>query len=178
MDLPHLPNGPARVEAQTDRALFALDRATFNRWANNEVEVTFADAGRGIDVHATTTAVPLLRIHLRFPAKISGDIRILADHWERGYGDLEWRGIVAERICPWFFLLFDGAIPHGYGVATGAASLAFWKIDNAGISLWLDVRNGARGVALGNRRLKAAHLISYSGTADQSPFDAARQFCK
>ena len=48
--------------------------------------------------------------------------------------------MLGERILPWYFLAFDGRSTHGYGVATGANSFAFWQADPDGISLWLDVR--------------------------------------
>ena len=36
-------------------------------------------------------------------------MKILGDHWERGYGDLAWRGIEPERIMPWYMLVSDGS---------------------------------------------------------------------
>ena len=68
-----------------------------------------------------------------------------------GYGDLEWRGLVAERVMPWYFLAHDGKATHGYGVRTQPGAFCFWTVDAAGVSLWLDVRNGGAGVALDGR---------------------------
>jgi alpha-galactosidase len=178
METPHFQNGPDRVEAQTEQGLFTLENSGTETWAGHGVEVACGAGGYGTDVHVAAPSERLLRLHLRWNVKIEASIRILGDAWERGYGDLEWRGIVADRILPWYFLTYDGISTHGYGVATGAASLAFWRIDNAGISLWLDVRNGARGVKLGDRALTAARIVSYVSDEEQSPFDAAHQFCR
>ena len=103
--------------------------------------------------------------------------RILDEQWERSYGDLEWRGMLGERVLPWYFLAFDGQATHGYGVATGAASFAFWQVDPAGISLWLDVRNGGGAVRLGERVLDAATVVTRRGPAGETAFEAAQRYC-
>ncbi len=121
--------------------------------------------------------VPLLRVHLRWQAAVPERWRILNDQWERSYGDLEWRGLVGERVLPWYFLAFDGRATHGYGVATGASCFAFWQADPAGISLWLDLRNGGSAVRLGPRTLEAAVVRVRRGSADESAFQSARRFC-
>ena len=55
--------------------------------------------------------VPLRRVELRWARRAPAGLRLLGDHWERGYGDLEWRGVVPERPMPWYFLTHDGQ-PH------------------------------------------------------------------
>ncbi|QOY91961.1 hypothetical protein IRI77_09880 [Paludibaculum fermentans] len=121
---------------------------------------------------------PLLRVHLRWRARVPVTWRVLNEQWERSYGDLEWRGLLGERILPWYFLAFDGRATHGYGVATGGNTFAFWQADPEGISLWLDVRNGGGAVQLGQRILEAAVVRLRKGTSGQSAFEAARQFCR
>jgi alpha-galactosidase len=120
---------------------------------------------------------PLLRIRLRWQLAVAADLRYAGDHWERSYGDLAWRYMEPERILPWYFLATDGRATHACGVKTAPAALCFWQVDPAGISLWLDVRNGGRGVHLGRRELTVATVLteSYGGL---SPFAAAARFCK
>lgn len=98
------------------------------------------------------------------------DPRILGDHWERGYGDLEWRGVAPERPLPWYALLHDPAQNKscGYGVQTGAASFASWRVDETGVSLVLDVRNGGLGVHLGGRRRLAATVRELSSSPGET----------
>jgi len=119
----------------------------------------------------------LTHLHLRWSVDVARGIRCLGDHWERSYGDLAWRGIVPERVMPWYFLTWDGAACHGYGVETGAGSLCFWQIDAEGVSLWLNVSNGGAGLQLGSRRLHAAKIVSRAGRRDEGAIDSARAFC-
>jgi alpha-galactosidase len=80
---------------------------------------------------------------------------------------------------PWYVLLFDSRsnATHGIGVSTGASSFASWLVDQNGITLILDVRNGAQGVHLGNRILRAATLQTLASESSESPFAFARRFC-
>jgi alpha-galactosidase len=101
--------------------------------------------------------------------------RFLGDHWERGYGDLEWRGLVGERVMPWYFLCHAQGLVTGWGVRTGAGAMCHWTVDARGVSLWLDLRNGTSGVRLGQRTLLAAEVVK--GEWNASPYQAARAFC-
>lgn len=148
------------------------------RWNAAGISVRTEPAAGGMPVTIEAAEVPLLRLHLRWRAAVPERWRILNDQWERSYGDLEWRGVIGERILPWYFLAFDGRAAHGYGVATGASCFAFWQADPAGISLWLDLRNGGSAVRLGPRTLEAAVIRVRRGAADESAFQSARRFCR
>jgi hypothetical protein len=81
----------------------------------------------------------LRSVQLRWNAKLPDGLRFLGDHWERGYAD--WNGADCARTRDALvFLASDGQRTHGYGVKTGASSIAFWRTDSHGISLFLDVR--------------------------------------
>jgi alpha-galactosidase len=127
-----------------------------------------------VEVHATEVAVP--RIILRWENPPPEDGRFLGDHWERGYGDLEWRGLVSERVMPWYFLCHSREGTTGWGVRTRAAAFCFWTVDARGISLWIDLRSGTEGVRLGGRTLRAAEITT--GKWTERPFLAARAFCR
>ena len=148
------------------------------RWNSSGILVETDPDANGMPIRIEAPEVPLLRLHFRWRAAIPERWRILNDQWERSYGDLEWRGVVGERILPWYFLAFDGRATHGYGVATGASCFAFWQADPAGISLWLDLRNGGSAVRLGPRTLEAAVVRIRRGAGDESAFQAARRFCR
>jgi len=155
------------------------------QWQAGDVEVTTERvfAGRSITVSAPKTK--LTRIRLRWRGSLGGR-RILGDHWERSYGDLEWRGLVGDRLMPWYFLVSDGTVAWGYGVKTGAAAICSWQVDAGGITLWLDVSNGGGGVELGSRRLEAATIVRHAADTEprlksykrESPTEAARAFCR
>lgn len=115
---------------------------------------------------------------LRWRGDLPRGVLLLGDHWERGYGDLEWRGMVPERPMPWYFLLCDGEATHGYGVMTNAASMCFWTADASGISLWLDLRCGGLPVRPGLRTIEAATVIAREGRKSESPFAAANALCR
>lgn len=129
-------------------------------------------------IDAPTAAITYLA--LRWDTPLPEGSRILGDGWERGYGDLEWRGVVAERTLPWYALAYDpkNAETRGFGVATGAASFASWRIDETGATLVLDVRCGGKGVLLGSRRLTAAIVRELASTPSESPYSFARRFCR
>ena len=148
-----------------------------NRWTGPGISLEAEPAASGTPVRIEAPEAALLRVQLRWHAAVPERWRILNDQWERSYGDLEWRGLIGERILPWYFLAFDGKATHGYGVATGAACFAFWQADANGISLWLDVRNGGHAVRLGQRVLEAATIHARRGTTGESAFQAARRFC-
>lgn len=76
----------------------------------------------------------------------------------------------------WYFLTSDGRSTFACGVKTAPAAFCFWQVDPGGVSLWLDVRDGGRGLKLGTRELTLATVIAvfYS---DTKPFAAATRFC-
>ena len=148
------------------------------RWTGKGIAVEAEPAGSGLPVRITAPEAALMRVRLRWKSSVPERWRILNDQWERSYGDLEWRGLLGERVLPWYFLAFDGQATHGYGVATGCKSFAFWQTDPAGISLWIDVRNGGGGVRLGERTLEAATVRVRRGSRNERAFESARRFCR
>lgn len=155
----------------------ALTRAG-RAWQASGIEIEFQQGDLATEVFVSSPGHELTHLHLRWKAEVAAGIRIVGDQWERSYGDLAWRGMVPERVMPWYFLTWDGAVCHGYGVKTGAGALCFWQVDGEGVSLWLNVANGGEGVQLGSRRLHPASIVTRAGAAGQSPFAAARAFCK
>lgn len=167
---------PDFVTAFLENETVALTREG-GRWTGKGVAVEAAPRGGAVPVRVEAESAPLMRVRLRWKARVPERWRILNDQWERSYGDLEWRGMNGDRVLPWMFLAYDGAATHGYGVETGAASFAFWQADPDGVSLWLDVRNGGGAVKLGARVLEAATVRARRGAAGESAFAAARKFC-
>ena len=140
-----------------------------------------------VTVRADQTPLCYLRLRWRFVGaeRRHDNIRIYGDAWERGGGELEWRGIVPERAMPWFMLVSDGndtcVDPHGrctdaYGVRVQPNAFCFWQYDSAGITLWLDLRNGGSGVILGGRTLEVCEVL-FACYHDCTAFKAGQQFC-
>ncbi|HUL78182.1 MAG TPA: hypothetical protein VL691_13035 [Vicinamibacteria bacterium] len=167
---------PDRVFAHVEGERLVLERTRAGAWARGSVHVETRPDGDRLVVR-TASEAPLRQVQLRWAVAVAPGLRILGDHWERGYGDLEWRGLVPERPMPWLFLTHDGRRTHGYGVRTGAGALAHWRLDAEGLSLFLDTRCGGRGVELGRRLLEAATVVAREGRDGESAFAAARALC-
>jgi alpha-galactosidase len=126
----------------------------------------------------TVEAVAGVRaVRLRWRQRIAG-CRMLGDAWERGYGDLEWRGLVPERQMPWYVLIHDGQALHGLGVETGGAAMAAWLADSDGITLELDLRCGGLPVRPGRRSIAAATVVVRPGRRGEDEHAAAHAFCR
>lgn len=152
------------------------------KWQGNDVEVSVQPQkgknGTEAAIFVTAPKTRLTRIRLRWQGAFPAGSRFLGDAWERSYGDLEWRGLVGERLMPWYFLASGSVATYGYGVKTGSASICYWQADGGGVTLWLNVSNGGGGVELGERRLEAATVVFHRGQAGESPLGAARAFCR
>lgn len=138
--------------------------------------VKFQQAKGHTDILIGSREMSLRWVQLRWNQSLPEKSRILGDAWERGYGDLEWRGIAAGRFMPWYFLADAGEKIEGYGVMVRPSAMCFWQADNEGITLYLDMRCGGDGVELGERIIKAASIVSCEFT-ECTAFEAAREFC-
>ncbi|AIE84324.1 twin-arginine translocation signal domain-containing protein [Fimbriimonas ginsengisoli] len=146
-------------------------------WEGNGVEVEIAVHGNHVRL-SLRSKDNVCRIHVRWHGDMRSVKRYLGDHWERSYGDLEWRGEVPGRTMPWYFMAFDGHRTHGYGVRTGPAAMCFWNADAQGVSLWADVRSGGAPVELGPHTLEVAEIVCREGRSGESPFAATQAFCR
>jgi alpha-galactosidase len=182
ISIPEIVRVPDRVSVfeEGKSAERKLTRSGGN-WQAEGIEVTTevreGKAGHEMVVFVTAPAAALTRIRLRWHGVFPLECRYLGDHWERSYGDLEFRGLAGDRLMPWYFLATDGHLTYGCGVKTGASAICYWQVDAAGVTLWLDVSNGGSGVHLGNRRLHAATIVARAGHSNESPDDVARAFC-
>lgn len=82
-------------------------------------------------------------VTLRWEMAFEPRNRIFGDAFERGYGTLEWRCILPERVMPWYCAAFDGETCQGFGVKVRPNALCYWQIDPRGINLTMDLRCGA-----------------------------------
>lgn len=166
-----------RVLLETENGRFPMVESN-GFWRHEDVFFHFTTENDALKVFLTAENTPVLRVWLAWNADIAGDVRILGDAWERGYGDLEWRGIAPNRPMPWYTLISDKNTTDGYGVMTGPSAMCFWKVDRHSIRLCLDVRNGACGVLLNGRTLHAATVVSRKGNPGETAFEAAKAFCR
>lgn len=135
----------------------------------------------GIEVYLTANKAYPCMVYLRWNETAPRRVSVLGDAWERSYGNLQWSGICAEHFMPWYFLASynedNCAEIVGCGVEVLPNAMASWSYDSNGISLFLDVRCGGKGVILNGRELKVCTVITkhYRGI---SSFEAAKDFCR
>ena len=175
-----LPEIPARVFVAREDMRLQPTQRTGDRFAGQGVEVRFQpqDGGTAVVVHCPTG--PLSRVVLRWDANFPEDALYLGDHWERSYGDLQWRFLQPERVLPWYFAAHHAATGRTFmaGVKTQPAAFSFWMVDAAGISLWLDFRNGGSPSLPGDREIPAATIVSLNAQPGESPQAALTRFCR
>ncbi|HEV8123110.1 MAG TPA: twin-arginine translocation signal domain-containing protein [Gemmatimonadales bacterium] len=170
------PPDSVMLQAETgDRPLRPVGAG---RWTDEDVAVTTIVRPGVLAVELSAPATGAKRLRLRWRGPMSEALRVLGDAWERGYGDLEWRGMVPDRVMPWYFATKDGTLTHSYGVRTGAQAFCFWQLDQEGISLWADVRSGGVGVRLGERVLAACEVVCRAGHAGETAHAALHAFCR
>jgi alpha-galactosidase len=156
-----------------------LAATTAGRWQGSSgLVVATLETPSALRVELSSPTAAVKRLHLRWRGRMDATRLLLGDAWERGYGDLEWRGFAPDRPMPWYVAAWDGALTHAYGVRTGAKAFCFWQVDPGGISLFADVRSGAAGVQLGERVLAACEVVCRQGRPRESPFAALHAFCR
>ena len=117
-------------------------------------------------------------VKLRWKTKITGDVRVLGDAWERSYGELGFIGLTTEKAHPWYFVMKHEGGTDCVGVSVRPASIVSWIVDCDGVTAFCDVRSGSIGVELGSRELLVASVLSESYPSDtDNSFEAACDFC-
>lgn len=141
-----------------------------------DISLNLTPGSSGLNIELAADRTPVTFLYLRWNRELPADALFLGDSWERSYGDLQWRSHDPSRMMPWYFLMQDGDRTTGFGVRVRPGAFALWNETPSGVALWLDLRNGTKGVLLRNRTLHAATVVSteYEGI---SAFDAARKFC-
>jgi alpha-galactosidase len=147
-------------------------------WRGDGILLRTDVAADAVRVRLSAPGSGVTRVHLRWRGATDAMRLLLGDAWERGYGDLEWRGLVPDRAMPWYFAAADGQLTHLYGVRTSPRAFCFWQADAGGVSLFADVRSGGVPVKLGERELAVCDVITRPGVPGESPFAALHAFCR
>jgi alpha-galactosidase len=169
---------PEVIIVQTARGDQRLTPAAGGRWAGSGVSIHAVESADALHVELAATGVGVRRVGLRWAAPLDNIRLVLGDAWERGYGDLEWRGIVPDRVMPWYVAMWDGTRTHAYGVRTGAKAFCSWLVDQHGVVLWADVRSGGVPIALGERVLEVCDVVCREGQKNESAHAALHTFCR
>jgi alpha-galactosidase len=170
---------PPRVFVDRDGTRLEPADRQGSRFTSGHTGVELVPGPTGTAVRVTCPSGPLNRVVLRFEAEFAEDTLFLGDHWERGYGDLQWRYRQDERVMPWYFAAYQPASSRTFlaGVKTQPAALCFWTADAAGVSLWMDFRNGGNPCLPGQREIAAATIVSATVSGER-PTTALTRFCR
>ena len=174
-----LLRAPDSVNVDTALGIQRLIIGAGGQWQGaSGLVVTTREIPDALRLELASPAQGVKRIHLRWRGRLDATRLLLGDAWERGYGDLEWRGLAPDRAMPWYVAAWDGTLTHAYGVRTGARAMCFWQVDSAGISLFTDVRSGAAPLQLGDRILPVCEVVSRAGRPRETAFAAVHAFCR
>lgn len=174
----NIQHGPNAVSVVTEAGSYVLKPESRYLWSDDNIQIRFRSQGEELTVELAAPDVSVKWLQIRWDAKFSPDWEYLGDAWERAYGGLEWKPLDPKRVMPWYFLASGDRLTHGYGVMTDPGALCYWTVDDTGITLHADVRCGGTGVELGKRTLKVCTVVCREGQADETPFAAARAFCR
>ncbi len=174
-----LPDSPARVLIDHEGSGLVTAQRQGSRFTTAQGLVELADTPAGLSIRVSCPTGLLSRVVLRWETQFPSAALFLGDHWERGYGDLQWRTLQPERVMPWYFAAHDQATGRTFlvGVKTQPAALCFWTVDAEGVSLWLDFRNGGSPCRPGDREIAAATVVSQAAGAEETAFAATTRFC-
>lgn len=169
-------NRPDFIELTTET------KAVTAKWENDDynlddINVNLNQDNEHLAIFLTAQTSKVKWIKLRWN-NLSWDknIRFLGDAWERGYGDMEWKGMNPNRFMPWYFCAKSEAKSICYGVKVRPSAMCFWQVDSLGMTLFLDVRCGGSGVNLKGRVIKLADVIACE-MRDCTSFEAMQEFC-
>lgn len=173
-----LQREPDSVTVRTSAGDLRLQRGANGRWTSGAVAVTTMGGPGAVRVQLAAPGSAIERVHVRWHGRVDETSLILGDAWERAYGDLEWRGLVPDRVMPRYVAMQVGPLTHTYGVRTGARAFVYWQVDAQGISLLADVRSGGTGVQLGERVLDVCDVVCRAGRSGESAFAAIHASCR
>lgn len=142
-------------------------------WSAAEHTVSLLDRLTSTQVRVDSTG-ELSMVALRWHRTAPRGERILGDAWERSYGELGWQPLRPERVLPWYWLGHSAGGFRGAGVMVRPGAMAFWTVDSAGYTLWLDVRAGHQPVLLGGRTLDAATVVAVEADRETSALEVQR----
>lgn len=169
-------NRPDFIELTTET------KTVTTKWENDDynlddINVNLNQDNEHLAIFLTAQTSKVKWIKLRWN-NLSWDknVRFLGDAWERGYGDMEWKGMNPNRFMPWYFCAKSEAKSICYGVKVRPSAMCFWQVDSLGMTLFLDVRCGGSGVNLKGRVIKLADVIACE-MRDCTSFEAMQEFC-
>ena len=174
MNLYKIPDG---ITVQTSNSTVRLMYKNL-KWQAAGIEVKTILKNNAMFVELASPSSAIKNIYIKWNIHPANEMLYLGDAWERAYGNLQWMPLDSTRIMPWYFLASNKSVTHGYGVMTSPNAMCSWRMNNHEVILRADVRSGGVGVELGNRKLNVCTITSRKGVTGETPFSAAKVFCK
>ncbi|MFI5154335.1 MAG: hypothetical protein ACHQET_13430 [Chitinophagales bacterium] len=170
---------PDSVSAIINAKEVMLKTSDQQSWAYQNLILKLIKSGENtILVELQSPGAKLSQITLTWRTPVIQGAKILNDQWERTYGDASWHLPKSTEILPWYFMEHNNENTYGFGVKTGASSFCYWQIGESKLNLILDLRCGNSGVKLGERKLKAAEIVTIQNDPGESAFQTGRKFMK
>lgn len=142
------------------------------KWLPDDGRVTISN---GCVVIAA--GAPVYGVQLVYDTSFEKGARFFGDDWERGYGTLEWRGMVAERLMPWYMQADENGIQSFIGVMVQPGAFVGFRSAPKSVTVDIDTRSGGGPVDLSARALEACTIVAdFNKEADA--FDYQRDMLK
>jgi alpha-galactosidase len=171
-------NAPDEVWAQSGTDWVKLTASGGSHYSYKDISVNLKTNGNALGVYASSPKQELNAVRLKWKHNTPASAKFLGDHWERSYGDLQWKTIAAGIKNPWYVIIHDDKQTACFGVKTGTNSICWWGVNTDNIELTLDTTSGGVGVLLGDRQLHAADIITTNAKTGEDTFAATHRFCK
>lgn len=169
-------NLPGEVWVLTDNKWHKLTHYN-EKFIYRDIEIFFRNNKNALEVHIQSPSSALSAVRLKWQYDLPAKAHYLGDHWERSYGDLEWKTITADVKNPWYILINDKESTAGFAVKTGAGAICWWSLGDNTLELTMDTLSGGNGVLPGNRTIKAAEIITSRSNPGENPFYFCHRFC-
>lgn len=168
---------PDAVWAQSGTEWFKLKQTNGSEFGYKEIRVRIKTNGDAQSVYVSSPGQQLNAVRLKWEHAVAAGGKFLGDHWERSYGDLQWKSDRSGVKNPWYVAINSGAQTAAFGVKTGAHAICWWGLSNNSLELTLDTRSGGNGVLLGERSLHAADIITTSNKPGENAYYTTHRFC-
>ena len=173
---------PSKVSILLDDGEHVLQTGSSGSYSWQEVRVKLFDGPGTMRVEVTCPLQSLhhVRLQWNYPhqkgATLPSGGTILADQWERTYGDSGFFPASFEKKMPWYCIAQDKGEATCFGVRTGCSSMAYWQAGDGKLQLTMDTRSGGVGVHLGDRQLQAAEIVVTRTAGTENVFATGRRF--
>jgi alpha-galactosidase len=169
---------PGKVFVTLDDGVHQLTPSANQTYVYKEVWVKLHYVNAMLKIEAGSPKEPLSNVILNWKYNEPNQAKILGDHWERSYGDLNFQPADFNRKMPWYFVQHNLKNTICFGVKTGCNTICHWQLGDGQMQLTLDTRSAGKGVNLGARVLNAADVIGTQAIAGENTFATTRRFCK